>query len=270
MPPLKPLATPVQTAPTVVPGLTLTRTASELRAAVLAARVAGKTVGLVPTMGALHQGHAALVRAAAADHGAVIVTIFVNPKQFNDASDLEAYPRTEQADAELAAEAGATILFAPDCDEVYPEGFSTSVRVSGISDALEGAHRPGHFDGVTTVVTRLLGFAQADQAYFGQKDAQQLAVVRTLVRDLAIATEIVSVPTVREAGGLAMSSRNTRLSRAERKRALAINRGLRAAEALAAAGASDAAVLTNAVRAPIAAAGLDVDYVELVDRASFP
>lgn len=249
--------------------LTVARTVTELRAAVAAAKAAGLSVGFVPTMGALHEGHATLVRAAAADHGAVVVSIFVNPKQFNDASDLEQYPRTEAADFERAAAAGATIAFAPSCDEIYPAGFATVVSPGPIAAQLEGEHRPGHFDGMATVVARLLGLAQADVAYFGRKDAQQLAIIEQLARDLAIPTRIQGVDTVREDDGLAMSSRNVRLGKTDRMRALALSRGLFAAQRLAAAGERSARAIEAAAQAPLDAASLRADYAALVDAATF-
>lgn len=249
--------------------LTVARTVEELRTAVRAARGAGLSVGFVPTMGALHEGHATLVRAAAAEHGAVVVSVFVNPKQFNDASDLENYPRTEAADFERAAAAGATIAFAPSCDEIYPAGFATVVSPGPIAAQLEGEHRPGHFDGMATVVARLLGLAQADVAYFGRKDAQQLAIIEQLTRDLAIPTRIQGVETVREADGLAMSSRNVRLGRTDRIRALALSRGLFAAQRLAALGERSARAIEAAVQVELDAAALPTDYASLVDAATF-
>lgn len=249
--------------------LTVARTVDELRTAVRAARDAGLSVGFVPTMGALHEGHATLVRAAAAEHGAVVVSVFVNPKQFNDASDLENYPRTEAADFERAAAAGATIAFAPSCDEIYPTGFATVVSPGPIGEHLEGEHRPGHFDGMATVVARLLGLAQADVAYFGRKDAQQLAIIEQLARDLAIPTRIEGVETVREHDGLAMSSRNMRLGKTDRVRALALSRGLFAAQGLAALGERSARAIEAAVQVELDAAALPTDYASLVDAATF-
>ena len=190
----------------------IVRTVSELRSVLRPFR--SGSVGLVPTMGALHDGHLELARRAAAENDVVVMSIFVNPTQFNDPADLQAYPRDEAADAQLAAGAGVDFLFAPSPDEVYPPGFTATVELHGpIVESLEGARRgAGHFRGVTTVVTKLLGMAQPDRAYFGQKDAQQARVVRAMVADLNINTEIVTVPTVREPDGLAMSSRNRRLS----------------------------------------------------------
>jgi pantoate--beta-alanine ligase len=229
------------------------------------------SVGLVPTMGALHEGHLSLCRAARAENDVVVMSIFVNPTQFNDAADLAAYPREEAADAAMAAEAGVDVLFAPAAAEVYPPGFSATVELHGpIVESLEGAHRGvGHFRGVTTVVSKLLNMAMPDRAYFGQKDAQQARVVRAMVADLDMDTTIVTVPTVRESDGLAMSSRNRRLSPADRSRAAAIPAALRAAAALAESGERDAAPLLGATRAVCTDAGLTPEYVALVDADTF-
>ncbi|MEH3054122.1 MAG: pantoate--beta-alanine ligase [Patulibacter minatonensis] len=249
--------------------LTVVRTAADLRDAVAAARRLGQRVGFVPTMGALHAGHATLIQEAAAEQDCVVVSIFVNPTQFNDASDLKNYPRTEALDFEIARQAGATIAFAPPCEEIYPDGFSTTIRPGAIAELLEGEHRPGHFDGMATVVARLLGLAGADVAYFGRKDAQQLAIVEGMARDLAIPTEIRGVDTVREADGLAMSSRNRRLSSDDRRRALALSRGLFAAEELAVRGERSVQTLEAAVLTELAGEQLAVDYAALVDAATF-
>ena len=249
--------------------LTVVRSNAELRAAVDAARASGQRIGFVPTMGALHAGHATLIQAAAAEVDCVVVSIFVNPTQFNDASDLKNYPRTEALDFEIPREAGATIAFAPPCDEIYPAGFSTTVQPGAIAELLEGEHRPGHFDGMATVVARLLGLVRSDVAYFGRKDAQQLAIVEQLTRDLAIQTEIRGIDTVREADGLAMSSRNRRLDAEGRRRALAISRGLFTAERLAERGERSAGTLEMAILGELAAEHLDVDYATLVDAATF-
>jgi pantoate--beta-alanine ligase len=249
--------------------LTVVRSVAELRGAVDAARLRGESVGFVPTMGALHAGHATLIHAAAQDHGCSVVSIFVNPTQFNDASDLQHYPRTEALDVEIAREAGATIVFAPPCEEIYPNGFATTVHPGPIAELLEGEHRPGHFDGMATVVARLLGLVRADVAYFGRKDAQQLAIIEQLVRDLAIATTIVGVDTVREPDGLAMSSRNRRLDPAGRRRALALSRGLASAAELVCRGERSAGTLEAAVLGELASQQLPVDYATLVDAATF-
>ncbi|HEV2821028.1 MAG TPA: pantoate--beta-alanine ligase, partial [Solirubrobacteraceae bacterium] len=189
--------------------MTTVRTIAELRAALGPARRAGRTIGLVPTMGALHDGHLSLVTAARAACDVVVVSLFVNPRQFDDGEDLVAYPRDEARDAQLAAGARADILFVPATQELYPAGFATTVSVRGVAEPLEGARRgPGHFDGVATVVTKLLNSAGPDVAFFGAKDAQQVAVIRRLVADLAIPVRIETAPTVREPDGLALSSRN--------------------------------------------------------------
>ncbi|ANK81356.1 MAG: pantoate--beta-alanine ligase [Rhizobiales bacterium NRL2] len=192
------------------------RTVAELREAVRGWRAAGESVGLVPTMGWLHDGHMSLVRNSMAQNDRTVVSIFVNPKQFDRATDLEAYPRDEARDAALLDAAGADVLWAPEAGEMYPDGFSTSVNVSGLTDCLCGASRPGHFGGVAVVVTKLLLQCLADRAYFGRKDYQQLMVVRRMARDLNIPTEIRGIDTVRETDGLAMSSRNWYLTEAER------------------------------------------------------
>lgn len=193
------------------------RTVADLRARVAEWKAGGASVGVVPTMGALHEGHLSLARAAKAGTDRVIVTIFVNPKQFNNAEDLKKYPRTLEADAALLDSVGVDVIFSPAPEEVYPAGFATTVSVSGVSEPLEGVHRPGHFDGMATVVTKLFGMTRADRAWFGQKDWQQLQVVRRLVADLNLHIEIVGAETVRDADGLALSSRNARLSAAARE-----------------------------------------------------
>jgi pantoate--beta-alanine ligase len=208
------------------------------------------SVGLVPTMGALHAGHEALIRTAAEENDTVVVSLFVNPAQFDEGSDLAAYPRDEERDAEIAAAAGADVLFAPSSDEVYPDGFQTWVDVEELSRGLEGDHRPGHFRGVATICLKLFNIVRPQRAYFGQKDAQQVAVVRRMVRDLNLDVAIRSVPTVRDADGLALSSRNARLSPEERERALALPRALATHDLDAARRALD---------------GLTVDYVEVAD-----
>lgn len=242
--------------------------AAELRSAVAAARARGLTVGFVPTMGALHDGHLSLIRRAREEDGFVVVSVFVNPTQFDDPADLAAYPRDPERDAALAEEAGADLVFVPAVAELYPEGDATRVTVRGpLTETLEGAHRGvGHFDGVTTVVARLLNLAGADRAYFGAKDAQQLLVVRRMVRDLRLPVEIVSCPTVRDRDGLALSSRNARLSGAERERALALSRALRAcAEDLAAGRHADGAAASAAGLAALRDGGADPEYFAVVD-----
>jgi pantoate--beta-alanine ligase len=241
------------------------RSVADLRVQVAAWKAASQTVGVVPTMGALHDGHLSLVRAARADCARVIVTIFVNPTQFNNPADLARYPRTEAADIALLATVGVDAVFAPAADEVYPEGFATTVTVAGITAPLEGAHRPGHFAGVATVVAKLLGMTQADRAYFGQKDWQQLAVVRRMAADLNLPVTVVGCPTVRDPDGLAMSSRNARLSPAARARAAALPRAMRSAIAAVAAGADPGAALADARAAPLAAGFDSIDYLDLRD-----
>src|SRR3954452_18484652 len=205
------------------------RTVGEMRAHVGRCRDRRRSVGLVPTMGAFHAGHHSLMRAARTDHDEVIVSLFVNPAQFNDAGDLAAYPRNEPHDAAEAAELGVDVLFAPPVAEIYPPGFSTSVQVAGLSEILEGAERgPGHFAGVCTIVTKLLNIVGPDVAYFGQKDAQQVAVVKRMVRDLDIPVRLEALPTVRDPDGLALSSRNVHLGPDDRIRALALSRALKA------------------------------------------
>ncbi len=243
------------------------RTVPGLRTALRPARRADRAIGLVPTMGALHEGHLSLIRAAREQTHEVVVSLFVNPSQFNDADDLAAYPRDEERDAALAAEAGADILFAPPPEIMYPPGFSTEVRVGGpLTETLEGAHRgPEHFHGVTTVVTKLLNMVQPDAAFFGQKDAQQALVIRKLVRDLDMDVRIEIEPTVREADGLALSSRNVRLRGDNRRRALALSRALQAAERAAAAGERDAAAIAELARAQMQELQVEPDYLALVN-----
>ncbi|SNT05668.1 pantothenate synthetase [[Luteovulum] sphaeroides subsp. megalophilum] len=239
------------------------RTVAELRARVSDWKAAGETVGVVPTMGALHEGHLSLARRARASCDRVIVTIFVNPRQFNNPADLEKYPRTEAQDAALLASVGVDAVFAPGPEEVYPQGFATNVSVSGVSEPLEGAHRPGHFDGVATVVAKLFGMTRADRAFFGEKDWQQLMVVQRLVADLNIPVTIEGCATVREADGLALSSRNRRLSVEGRARAPALVRAMQAAAEAMRGGRSVPEALAEA-RAAVLAAGFEtVDYLEL-------
>jgi pantoate--beta-alanine ligase len=245
------------------------RAVEELRAALAPYRRTGEAIGLVPTMGALHEGHISLIRRARRECDVVVVTLFVNPSQFNEHSDLAHYPRDERRDAELATEAGADILFAPTVEEVYPPGFATTVEVLGITERLEGASRGAeHFRGVSTVVTKLLGMAQPDVAYFGQKDAQQLVVIRRLVADLNLPVRVQACPTVREPDGLAMSSRNAHLSEADRDRAVALSEGLRAATQRAADGERSAEALLDVACAAMLARGVQPEYLELVDPES--
>lgn len=242
----------------------IVRTVAGIRARVAAWRAEGARVAVIPTMGALHDGHLSLVREGLARADRAIVTLFVNPRQFNSAADLAAYPRTEEDDArKLAVFGDGLVLFAPDGDEMYPPGFATGVTVSGVSEGLCGAGRPGHFDGVATVVSKLLLIAGADVALFGEKDFQQLQVVRRMATDLNLPTEIVGCPTVREEDGLALSSRNVRLSAEDRLRSAALPRALLAAARRLEAGAPLAETLAEAEDAILAAGFARVEYLEL-------
>lgn len=247
------------------------RTVRELRASVAPARRAGRMIGLVPTMGALHEGHLSLLRRARAECDVVVASLFVNPAQFNEHSDLAAYPRDQAKDEQMAAGAGVDYLFAPSAEEVYPPGFATTVTVGGLGERLEGQHRgSAHFTGVSTVVAKLLNMAAPDVAYFGQKDAQQALVVRRLVSDLNFPTRIEVCPTVREADGLALSSRNRLLSPRDRERASALYRALRLAAGRIEAGERDAQIVAAAARAEVASSpGVELEYLELVDPESF-
>jgi len=245
-------------------------TKAEMHAHTAASRAAGRRVGLVPTMGAFHAGHHALMRAARESCDEVVVSLFVNPAQFEESGDLAAYPRTLERDAAEAAELGVDVLFAPSEAEVYPPGFATSVRVDGLSEVLEGAERgPGHFAGVCTVVAKLLNIVAPDVAFFGQKDAQQVAVVRRMVADLDLPVALEIIPTVREPDGLAMSSRNVRLDAGGRERAVALSRALRAAGDALGEGQRDAARLRASALAAMAPYGVEPEYLALVDPDSF-
>ena len=222
------------------------RTVAELREALAGAR----DVGLVPTMGAFHDGHLSLLAAARAESELVVASLFVNPAQFGDEPDLNGYPRDEERDGRLAADAGVDLLFAPAVEEMYPPGYATWVHVGGPAEGLEGDHRPGHFRGVATVCLKLFHAVRPRRAYFGQKDAQQVAVIRRMVADLNLEVELRVLPTVRDADGLALSSRNALLTAAERERALALPRAL---------------ATRDAVRARELLSGLDVDYVAVAD-----
>ena len=242
------------------------RTVAELREALGGPRRTGESIGLVPTMGALHEGHLALLRRAREQSDVVVMSLFVNPAQFAPTEDLQAYPRDEQRDSDLAGAEGVDLLFAPGLEEVYPAGFATTVSVGGLTGTLEGApeHRgTEHFAGVTTVVTKLLNMVGPDAAYFGQKDAQQALVIRKLVADLDIPVRIEVCPTVRDPDGLALSSRNAYLSEDERERALGLSRALRAAEQAVAAGRLEADDVLAAAREQLAAHGVDPEYLEL-------
>jgi len=240
-----------------------------LRAEVAAARKAGKTVGVVPTMGAFHEGHLELMRRAKAENDVVIVTLFVNPTQFNDADDFDKYPRDVDGDARMAEGVGVDLLFTPSPTEMYATGFDTVVVVRGLSERLEGKSRPGHFNGVSTVVTKLLNIAQADRAYFGEKDWQQLQIIKRLVADLDIPTEIVPCPIVREADGLAMSSRNVRLTPEQRKAAKVLSSALADTQLIADTGTHNAYELAAWLHQMIAVETLaKVDYAVIVDPST--
>ena len=249
----------------------VSRTVADLRAQVSALRQQGKTVGLVPTMGALHAGHLELIRRARTECDAVVLTIFVNPAQFDDKADLAAYPRNEQVDLELAEAAGVNLAFLPPVSEVYPAGFTASVQLHGpLVETLEGAERgASHFAGVTTVVSKLFHMVGADRAYFGQKDAQQLRVIQAMVADLNLDVDVVAVPTVREDDGMALSSRNVRLGAAERDRATALSRALFAADADFGDGERNVGQLLAAANAVLAEVGITPDYLAVVDERSF-
>lgn len=234
----------------------------DLRRSVADLRAGGAPVALVPTMGALHAGHMALLDAARATGAKVVASIFINPKQFGPTEDLSRYPRPAEADTALLTAHGCDLLWMPGIDEMYPVGFATSVSVSGVSEGQDGAARPGHFDGVATVVAKLFNQVRPDSAYFGEKDFQQLAVIRRMVADLDFALDIVGVPTVREADGLALSSRNSYLSDDERARAVALPRALAEAKRAIEAG-EDGAI--DAAMMSLADAGFVTDYIELVD-----
>jgi pantoate--beta-alanine ligase len=241
------------------------RTVSELRQALAEPKRAGRRIGLVPTMGALHDGHLSLIRRARTDCEVVVMSLFVNPTQFNEQSDLAAYPRDEHRDAELAAGLGVDYLFAPPVEEVYSRGFATTVVVAGATETLEGAHRGrAHFDGVATVVAKLFNMVGPDAAYFGQKDAQQAVMIRQFVRDLDFPLRIVVCPTVREPDGLALSSRNVHLSPADRARATSLHRALQAIEAAIDGGERDPAAAIAIGRTELAQAEIEPDYLEIV------
>jgi pantoate--beta-alanine ligase len=229
----------------------------------------GRTIGLVPTMGALHAGHASLIRAATAACGHVAVTIFVNPSQFGPNEDFARYPRSFDADCELACAEGAEAVFAPAVEEFYPDGAATFVEVEALSSRLDGQSRPGHFRGVATIVAKLLIAAEPDQAFFGQKDAAQVAVLRRMVADLRLGTQLIVCPIVREPDGLALSSRNIYLAPEERKQALALSRAIQRVESLVTDGERRAGALVESARAIFAAQpAVRIDYIELVDWAT--
>jgi pantoate--beta-alanine ligase len=242
------------------------RSRSELRAALA---TAPRPLGLVPTMGWLHDGHRALMRRAAADNATTVVSIFVNPRQFGDPRDLDRYPRDEPRDLSICEAEGIDLVFAPPVEEIYPPGSDTTIHVGAIAEPLEGAARPGHFDGVATVVAILFDLVGAERAYFGQKDAQQVLVVRRMAADLAIATEVIACPTIREVDGLALSSRNVHLSPAERAAAPVLRRALLAARAEADRGELSGDVLRDAMRRVLATEPLAMpEYVSVADAAT--
>ncbi len=245
-------------------------TVAELREWSRGVRQAGGAVGLVPTMGALHEGHLSLVREAERRGDRVAVSVFVNPTQFGPGEDFERYPRTFEADCAMLEREGVEVVFAPGVGEMYPAGAAaTFVEVAGLSDRLDGASRPGHFRGVATVVTKLFAASEPERAYFGQKDAAQVAVLRRMVADLLLPVDLVVCPIVREADGLAMSSRNRYLSAEERGRALALSRAVRAGEAAFRAGERGAERVADAARRELESApGVRVDYVAVVDWAT--
>lgn len=244
------------------------KTPLDVRRAVADARTHGRTIGFVPTMGALHDGHASLFARALADNHFVVASIFVNPMQFNDPSDLAGYPKTEANDEAICRASGVDLVFRPDNDTIYPEGFDTRVVPGSVARRFEGEHRIGHFDGVATVVLKLLNLVGPDVAYFGRKDFQQLAVIRRMARDLNLGVSIIGCPTVREADGLAMSSRNVKLSSDARTEAACLSRALSTALDRLRAGDSIAEARAAGRRAMSTIPDADVDYFEIVDRNS--
>jgi pantoate--beta-alanine ligase len=245
-------------------------TERELRHAVAKWRAAGERIGLVPTMGALHAGHLSLVEIARKHASRVVVSVFVNPTQFGPGEDFARYPRDPDRDAALLSGAGTDLLFLPEVETVYPPGASTRVRVEGPSEGLEGDHRPGHFEGVATVVAALFGLVRPDVAVFGEKDAQQLAVVRALCRDLHFGIEILAAPIVREPDGLALSSRNVYLTAEEREAATVLHRALEAARDAIASGERDAAAIVRSVRAQVAEEPrVEIEYAAVVEPDGF-
>lgn len=243
--------------------VSILRTLTEMRAVTKKWRAAGERIAVVPTMGALHQGHLSLVKAAKAQSDRVVVTIFVNPTQFNDPKDLESYPRTEHQDAKLLEPLGADVVYVPDLDQVYPDGFSSSITVSGISDGLCGAGRPGHFDGVATVVCKLFLQTGADTAFFGEKDYQQLQVVTRMALDLDIPITVIGCPTIRDRDGLAQSSRNLKLTKNGRVIAPVLYQALNATAADVQNGAVVSEALSRAQADILAAGFAKVEYLEM-------
>jgi pantoate--beta-alanine ligase len=247
-------------------GTRVLRTRAELREAL---RSAARPVGLVPTMGWLHDGHRSLIRRAKADNATTVVTIFVNPRQFNQPDDFTQYPRNEARDIDIARAEGADFIWAPPVEEVYPPGFDTVVKVGAVAEPLEGAARPGHFDGVATVVAILFALVGAERAYFGQKDAQQVMVIRRMALDLALPTAVVACPTVREDDGLALSSRNVHLSPDERAAASVLHRALTAGRERWAAGERSGDAVRTEMRAVLSSEPLaDIEYVSVADGST--
>ena len=244
------------------------RTPQELSQSVGKCHAKSEVVGMVPTMGALHQGHASLFDVAHQQADVVVATIFVNPLQFNNSSDFEKYPLQMDRDVQLLEEHGVHYLYAPTVDTMYGSGFSTSVHIEGVTDLLEGASRPGHFSGVATVVTKLFSAGRPDIAVFGQKDFQQFAVIQRMVADLDMPIRLIMAPTIREHDGLAMSSRNVRLSTSARQEAVAISQGLHAAQAQFASGIRESKRLVESVVSVLAPTSAEIDYVKVIDSAS--
>jgi pantoate--beta-alanine ligase len=241
-------------------------TTVDVRRLVDRARREGRSIGFVPTMGALHEGHTSLIEQARADGHFVVVSIFVNPLQFNDSNDLASYPKSEKSDDELCRSSGVDVLYLPQTASIYPVGFETRVVPGSIAEGFEGRHRAGHFEGVTTVVTKLFNMVQPDVAYFGRKDHQQLAVVRRMVRDLDVRVAIVGCPTIREHDGLAMSSRNVKLTPSARQKATALYRSLQAAVGVLSSGGGVVDARKAGLEVLSSVDGLVVDYFELVHR----
>lgn len=243
------------------------RTVAELRAALAQPRREGRRIGLVPTMGAFHDGHRSLMRRARSECDEVVVSLFVNPTQFTESADLAAYPRDEGRDGMVAAEESVDFLFVPEVREIYPEGFATTVSVGSVTEVLEGQHRGReHFDGVATVVCKLFNIVAPEIAYFGQKDVQQTVVIQRMIRDLNLPVQLEICPTVRQPDGLALSSRNARLTPAERERAPALHQALATIQVLLAAGETDADRLLAAARSELEGPLVRVEYLQIVDR----
>ncbi|MGC1276502.1 MAG: pantoate--beta-alanine ligase [Planctomycetaceae bacterium] len=257
---------PIERSFSIPSGLAVEESVCGVRRHVATARANGRAIGFVPTMGALHAGHASLIEAARDRCGSVVVSIFVNPTQFGPGEDFQRYPRTIDADLAACREAGADIVFLPSKDEIYPEGFSTFVEVAGLSDVFEGAIRPGHFRGVATVVLKLLNIVTPDVAYFGAKDYQQQLVIRRLVADLDLPVAIETRPTIREPDGLAMSSRNRYLDPVQRQQACALSKSLTTASDRLRSGARDLTPVKAEMRRIIESAGLTTDYTTVCDR----